>query len=129
VKKTTRTKDFKLFKESLREAIKYAQGKPAKVKVEELIIRLPNPGAVDQNEQRAFKNAVLKGIGDVANGKTIPLNEVRSKIGKRKSKLKRPNTQKASLSFSKPTAREKREIRRRYTEMKKGKSVVMHPIK
>ena len=35
----------------------------------------------------------------------------------------------APLRFGKPTAQEDQEIRRRYAEMKKGKSVVMHPIK
>jgi hypothetical protein len=33
------------------------------------------------------------------------------------------------LHFMKPTEREDREIRRRYAEMKNGKSVVMRPIK
>ena len=35
----------------------------------------------------------------------------------------------APLRFTKPTAKEDKEIRARYAEMKKGKSVVMHPIK
>ncbi len=35
----------------------------------------------------------------------------------------------APLRFEKPTAREEKEIRSRYAEMKKGKSVAMHPIK
>lgn len=39
MKKITKTRDFKLFKDSLREGLKYAQGKPAKVKVETLYIR------------------------------------------------------------------------------------------
>jgi hypothetical protein len=35
----------------------------------------------------------------------------------------------APLHFTKPTVKEDKEIRDRYEEMKKGKSVVMHPIK
>jgi hypothetical protein len=35
----------------------------------------------------------------------------------------------AVLRFTKPTAQEDQEIRRRYAEMKKGKSVVMRPMK
>jgi hypothetical protein len=35
----------------------------------------------------------------------------------------------APLRFTKPTPKEDKEIRLRYAEMKKGKSVVMHPIK
>jgi hypothetical protein len=35
----------------------------------------------------------------------------------------------APLRFTMPTPQEDKEIRSRYAEMKKGKSVVMHPIK
>jgi hypothetical protein len=35
----------------------------------------------------------------------------------------------APLRLTKPTAKEDKEIRHRYAEMKKGKSVTMHPIK
>jgi len=39
-------------------------------------------------------------------------------------------TRKSSLfRFTKPTPKEDKEIRLRYAEMKKGHSVVMHPIK
>lgn len=37
--KTKGTKNFALFDESLREAVKFAQGKPANVRVEELLVR------------------------------------------------------------------------------------------
>lgn len=35
----------------------------------------------------------------------------------------------APLRFTKPTPKKDKEIRLRYAEMKKGKAVVMHPIK
>lgn len=35
----------------------------------------------------------------------------------------------APLRFTKPTAKEARDIRARYAEMKKGKSITMHPIR
>lgn len=35
----------------------------------------------------------------------------------------------APLRFTKPTAQEDKEIRHRFQEMKKGKAVVMHPIR
>lgn len=37
--------------------------------------------------------------------------------------------QNAPLRFVKPTPREDKEIRRRFAEMKKGKSITMHPLK
>jgi hypothetical protein len=37
--------------------------------------------------------------------------------------------QNAPLRFTKPTSQEDKEIRHRFAEMKKGKSVTMHPIK
>jgi hypothetical protein len=79
MKKTTRTKDFKFFKESLREGLKYAQGKPAKVKVETLYIKTATANSKSGN--KAFIKAMVEGLKDVEKGKTLSVAEAKMKFG------------------------------------------------
>lgn len=51
------------------------------------------------------------------------------KSGNKKVKKSAKTRKNTPLRFTKPTMQEDKEIRSRYAEMKKGKSVVMHPIK
>ena len=57
------------------------------------------------------------------------VSKERPKVQKLISELAAVIYRRAPLRFTKPTAQEDKEIRSRYAEMKKGKSVVMHPIK
>jgi hypothetical protein len=68
---------------------------------------------MNRQDNRAFKNAVLKGIRDVSDGKTISLKMAGSRLGKRKVKSKMV-VKKVSLRFAKPAAHKNQEIRRRY---------------